>query len=110
MEYTFVLKLRIFRYKHKILCHGIFKCYAVDILTLLLIIVICSSADLRPSEADSPYETVGPELPRNRAIYQNDVFDGGAGNLKEEGQYEELKEAEIRRNEPEKPYSKLTRI
>ena len=82
---------------------------SVDILPLLFI-NICSSADLRPSEADSPYETVGSEQPRNRAIYQNDVFDGGAGNLKEEGQYEELKEAEIRRNEPEKPYSKLTRI
>ena len=57
---------------------------------------------------DTQYESV--EGIGCRASYQNDVIDGGEENMKEEGQYEELKEGEIGRNEPEKPYSKLTRI
>ena len=70
----------------------------------------CSSTDSRPSELDSPYENVEVEGTKSKDIYQNDVFDGGAENMKEEGQYEELKEGKIRENEEEKPYSTLTRI
>ena len=65
-----------------------------------------------------PYETVIPEQINIRADYQNDVFDEEvenvrderAENLEEEGQYEELKEGELRKNEQEKPYSMLKRI
>ena len=66
--------------------------------------------DSRSSERDSSYEEVDAERSKNKAIYQNDRFETGAENLKEEAQYEELKEGEMRKNEQEKPYSKLTRI
>ena len=78
---------------------------------MLIIIEICFSfTDSSKSQENSPYESVDTEGAKNRAIYQNDVFNRGAENLKEEGQYEELKEGEIRKNEQERPYSKLTRI
>ena len=67
--------------------------------TLLIIIEICCSlTDSSTSQADSPYESVDAEGAKSRAIYQNDVFGGGAENTREEGQYEELKEGEIRKN------------
>ena len=70
----------------------------------------CSFTDSSTSQTDSPYESVDAEGTKSKAIYLNNVFDGEAENMKEEGQYEELKEGEIRKNEQEKPYSKLTRI
>ena len=85
-------------------------CHTPYINVLIIFKLSWSSTDSRQSELDSAYENVEAEGSKSRAIYQNNVFDGGAENLKEEGQYEELKEGEIRRNETEKPYSKLTRI
>ena len=108
-------------------CYGYFKtvqfhlrikyCVAPQIyhsLRLVNLVIIVklfwSSTDSKNTELDSPYENVQAEGSKSRAFYQNDVFAGGAENMKEEGQYEELKEGEIRKNECEKPYSKLTRI
>ena len=85
--------------------------FVYDMVALLIIFKLsCSSTDSRPSDLDSPYENVEAEGTKSRAIYQNDVFDGGAENTKEEGQYEELREEEKGNIETEKPYSKLTRI
>ena len=60
----------------------------------------------------SAHEAVDAEGTSDRAVYQNEMFDEGAENQSpeaavQEAPYEELNEGEIRRNEPEVPYSPL---
>ena len=73
-----------------------------------------SYTDTRHVEG-SANEAVEAEGTSDRAVYQNEMFDEGAENLSQdaayeavqEAPYEELNEGEIRRNEPEVPYSPL---
>ena len=63
----------------------------------------------------SAHEAVDAEGTSDRAVYQNEMFDEGAESQSpeaayeavQEAPYEELNEGEIRRNEPEVPYSPL---